>query len=136
MKAIDNYNKSIRDLVKQFFLRACKEEWTEVEDTDFENFVEIMDYEWIHNWPIYFWDMYFWIDDIATAELHQIPFKIFEKYYRLCLENDWRPWINLFNYWRKSKDPVEYEKQEKENLKRLEENGKKFKEYLEDVWEN
>ena len=106
MKAINNYNKAIKDLVKQFYLRVCKEEWIEKEEIDFDYDVEIMNYEWIHSWPVYFWDFYFWIDDIATAELHQIPFKTFEEYYRLYLDNDWKPWINLINYWRKSKNLV------------------------------
>jgi predicted transcriptional regulator len=77
--------------------------------------------------------MYLSVDDILIAEHHQIPCKVFEKYYNLCLDTDWTPWINLINFYLKNKDLKKYEKDEAESLKKSQENVKKAYKSLRDT---
>lgn len=76
------------------------EEYT---DTDFlQDSDLIKDYKWVLLWPINIWDNYFSIDDILMATEHNIPCKVLQEWYDLYIETDWKPWINLYNYWKKN----------------------------------
>ena len=96
---IKQYNKIVEKITKEYLNTLCLELYNEkLEDFD------IMDYNWVLQWPVNFSDMYFNLDDIILAYRHKIPWKIFLDYNDLCLEcyeNNKEPWINLFNYWRK-----------------------------------
>ncbi len=74
--------------------------------------------------------MYLNIDDIIIAELYQIPCKIYTDYYNLCLDTEWKPGVNLYNFFRREINLKSYEAEEKESLKKSEENVKKAKEEL------
>lgn len=127
MKNIIKYNKLIEEIVFDFVKRYYKEIYQEeAERNDFD----IINYVWINCWPVELSDMYLNIDDIIIAELYQIPCKIYTDYYNLCLDTEWKPGINLYNYFRKSCYPKSYESEEKESLKKSEENVKKAKKEL------
>ena len=133
MKNIIKYNKLIDIIVYDFVKRYYKEIFQEkAEQSDFE----IMNYAGINSWPVEIQDMYLGIDDILVAELYQIPCKIYYDYYNLCLDTDWKPWINLYNYFRKTCYKEKYEAEEKESLKRSEENVAYAKQELEKAIKN
>lgn len=127
MKNIIKYNKLIETIVFDFVKRYYKEVYQEeAERNDFD----IINYVGVSFWPVEISDMYLDINDILIAELYQIPCKIYRDYYNLCLDTEWNPWINLYNFFRKSCYPQSYEAEEKESLKQSKENVKKAKEEL------
>ena len=126
MNIINEYNKLIKKIVDSFVKRFYKEIYEED-----EYYYNIMNYVWINSWPVEVSDMYFSIDDIIISEAYWIPSKIFEDYYDLCLDTEWEPWINLYNFWRKntlSKKVLEKEK--KESLEKSKKNVEKAKKEL------
>lgn len=123
---INKYNKIIEKIVDKFAKRYFKEIFNENE-ADYR----LMDYHWIPN-MLELNDMYLDINDILIAELYQIPCKIYRDYYYLCLDTEWKPWINLYNFFRKT-CYKENEVEEKESLKKSEENVKEAKEELEKI---
>lgn len=132
MDTIIKYNKLIEEIVKEFWTRFYKEIFNQ--DFDINN-ICIIDYQWIKH-MIEISDEYYSIDDILIAELYQIPIRIVQKHYNLGYEaslNDKPLWINLYNYWRKETNLALYEKEEKESLKRSEENVAYAKAELEKV---
>ena len=127
---IIKYNKLIETIVFDFVKRYYKEIYQEeAERNDFD----IMNYVGINSWPVELSDMYLDINDILIAELYHIPCKVYSDYYSLCLDTEWKPWINLYNYFRKSCYKESYEAEERESLKRSKENVKKSKKILEEA---
>ena len=97
---INKYNKLVKEIVIKWATRYIKELYNE--ELEKRN-LRIMDYEgifWL--WCIELCDEYHNLDDILIAEKYNIPAKIQQDYYYLYLEKDWKPWINLYAYFRKN----------------------------------
>lgn len=129
---INEYNKITDQIVKAYLSKLSIEIYNEKLD-----YYDLMEYEWINQWPVIFSDMYFNLDDIFLAYKFNIPWKIFTDYYYLTLESyekkeEW-PWINLYNYWRKSVlNPEVIKKERQEDLKA----SKKRVEIAKEIFEN
>lgn len=130
---INQYNKLIEEIVKEFAKRYYKEIYDEeVERSDYD----IMNYVWISWGPVELNDMYLDINDILIAELYQIPCEIYKNYYYESLDAwmEWKTlWINLYNYFRKKTNPELYKKQETESIKQSLENLRIVKKELENL---
>lgn len=101
-KKLEKYNDIVVDIVYDFCKRYYKEVYDEeMEQIDWMHDIDIWEYKGILWDPINMWDYYFPFSDILMTEAYNIPCKIFQKYYDLCLEYDGEPWINLYNYWKK-----------------------------------
>jgi len=76
------------------------------------------------------------LEDILMTIKFNIPLKITRERYNKRLDlhmEDKELGINLYNYFRKSCYPASYEAEEKEDLKKSEENVKKAKKELENI---
>ncbi len=110
-KVILEYQKSVDQLVREFYRKYYFEPWENTEqndtlfDMEYSYNVDLMKYHWTL-WPINITDYYWCIDDIIIALKYNIPEKILFKYYDESIEasmNNKPIWINLYNYYLKEK---------------------------------
>ena len=128
MKNIIKYNKLIEEIVDEFATRYYKECFNERKYKDYR----LMDYQWIPH-MLEICDEFYSLEDILMTIKFNIPLKITRERYNKRLDlhmEDKELGINLYNYFRKSCYPASYEAEEKEDLKKSEENVKKAKEEL------
>ena len=133
MKNIIKYNKLIEEIVWKWYIRYAKEVYELEENQLYKTDIRIMEYNWVLQWPVECSDRFFTIDEILLCEANNIPCRILQEYYDIRLDlhmQDKELGINLYNYFRKSCYPASYEAEEKEDLKKSEENVKKAKEEL------
>lgn len=128
---INLYNDLIEQIVEEFAKRYYKECFNE-DEYDYE----IMDYKWIKEWPVEICDEFYSICDILMTIKHNIPLKIVRERYNKSLDAHMedKPFkYNLWNYWQIKTNHKEYEKQEKESLKKSEENLIKARDLLNEI---
>jgi hypothetical protein len=104
MKLITKYNKLIDEIVFEFLKRLYKEEpWVE---EPIRSDYDLMEYQWVNQWPIFIFDRYISLDDIIMCEAHQFPAKSVIEYtdYEYERHMDWKERItNYYNFVKFSK---------------------------------
>lgn len=135
---IQQYNNITEQIVKEFVKRYYKEIYDE-DEVDYEYDYRLMSFKLINSWPVEISNEFYSIDDILITLKHNIPLKIVQEYFNAWYEAslDNKPlWVNLYNFWRMKVNIDLYNKEEKESLKRSEENVKIAKKELEDILKN
>lgn len=96
----NEYNKLFDKVVKEFWIRFCKEAFNEEFDI---NDIDIIDYQWYkHILNIY--DEYYDLEQMLFVLEFNIPIKVLREWYykRLEANDKWETMENLYNYFRKT----------------------------------
>ena len=101
---IKKYNQIVEQIVKVYAVRHFKELYDEeLDDLWYSYHVDLMDYQWVNQWPVNISDGYYDLDDIILAEHLQIPCKCVQDYYDRMLERyqeGKEKDCNLYHYWK------------------------------------
>jgi len=96
MKNITKYNNLIEDI----FFEYAKRLW--IEEKVWENRdYDLMDYQWVNQWPIELWDRYIDIDDLLICQANNFPANSLLDWcdYELDRYNKWEERkTNYYNY--------------------------------------
>ena len=90
---IEIFNSISQEIADDFAKRFYKEQYNE----DLYQY-RFMPYKWIYTDIFEICDYYFSFDDILHCEHNKWHTDTIIKYYDLCIETDWKPWINYPNF--------------------------------------